>query len=691
MANIHINDQPLEVPNGCTILQAAEQANVEIPVFCYHSRLSIAGNCRMCLVEVKGAPKPVASCAMPVADNMVINTNSTLVQEARKGALEFLLINHPLDCPICDQGGECDLQDITMSYGSSNSRFFENKRAVKDKNMGPLIATSMNRCIHCTRCVRFAHDICGSQEMGLVNRGEHAEITTYFEGLLDSEMSGNVIDLCPVGALTSKPYAFSARSWELKKTESVDIMDAVGSSIRLDSRGMKILRTLPRLNEEINEEWISDKTRFSCDGLSSQRIDKPYIRNDEGLLEPSSWSNALSVIQDKLRFLKGKNIGGVVGDLTDCESMVMLKQLFDHLGSKNLDCRQSRYHIENQNRGSYVFNTSITGIEESDCCLMIGGNIRYDAPLINARLRKRYLRGNFSSARIGGSIDNHRKPTFFYEDLGPSIKTLHEIKTGNHPFAKVIEKSHNPMVIISEEALSHENGGYILNLVKNMTKSFSLIREGWNGFNILHNKASRVGALDLGIISSNDGLKGYNMTPENGIKALFLIGADDLKLKRSKDSPFTVYIGHHGDNGASVADVILPGVAYTEKNATYVNTEGRVQQTRKAVNSPGESMDDWKIILNICKNLSVKNLPETLEEIRTKMATINPVFNFIDTILENKLDESTVEENKFVQDSIFNLWKGNFFLDNVVSRNSQTMIRCAKAGGWLSNNNIDKE
>jgi len=643
----------------------------------------------MCLVEVKGAPKPVASCAMPVAENMVINTNSKLVQEARKGALEFLLINHPLDCPICDQGGECDLQDITMSYGSSNSRFFENKRAVKDKNMGPLIATSMNRCIHCTRCVRFAHDVCGSQEMGLVNRGEHAEITTYFESLLDSEMSGNVIDLCPVGALTSKPYAFSARSWELKKTESIDVMDAVGSSIRLDSRGMKVLRTLPRLNEEINEEWISDKTRFSCDGLSSQRIDKPYVRNNEGLLEPSSWDISLSVIKDKLGSLKGDNIGGVVGDLTDCESITMLKHLFKHIGSDNIDCRQTRLHIGTESRGSYLFNTSIAGIEEADSCLIIGGNIRYDAPLINARLRKRYLRGGFTSARIGGAIADHRKPTFSYEDLGSSIKALYDIKTGNHPFSNVLRKSEKPMIILSEEALSHESGKYILDLAQEISKKFSLVKNGWNGFNILHNAASRVGAIDLGIVS-NSGLKGYEMTSAKKIKALILLGADNLELKRTNDSPFTVYIGHHGDNGASVADVVLPGLAYTEKNSTYVNTEGRVQHTRKAVNSPGESLDDWKIVLEICKQLSVDDLPKSLGDIRKKMTTINPIFNYSDIVLESQF-EGTTKENSFMESSDFPSWRGNFFLDNVISRNSQTMLRCAKAGGWLSNINIDKE
>jgi NADH-quinone oxidoreductase subunit G len=683
MPKITVNGQTLEVQDGVTILQAAEQAGAEVPVFCYHSRLSVAGNCRMCLVEVEGCPKPIASCAMPVTDKMVVRTDSEMVQKARKGALEFLLINHPLDCPICDQGGECDLQDIAVSYGSGESRFLENKRAVKDKNMGPLISTSMNRCIHCTRCVRFAHDVAGAPEIGLVGRGEKAEITTYLESLLDSEMSGNVIDLCPVGALTSKPYAFQSRPWELKKTESIDVMDAVGSAIRVDSRGMKVLRILPRLNEDINEEWISDKARFACDGLSMQRLDRPYIRQG-GDLKPASWDDEFSHIVKSLKPLKGDQIGAIAGDLVDCESMVLLKALMGHLQSPHIDCRQDGAALEVDVRGSYIFNTSIAGIEQADACLMVGGNVRYDAPLINARLRKRYLQGGFSAARIGGEISSHRRPTFSYEELGSDAKILDDIRIGRHPFAKVLEKAQCPMLILSQEALSRSDGGALLNLAREVAERYGLINKEWNGFNVLHNAAGRVGGLDLGLIPGDKGFAVKEMlnAAESGeIKALFLLGVDESNLTPVQGKTFTIYIGHHGDLGAHSADVILPGAAYTEKDGTYVNTEGRVQQTRAVIAPPGEAQEDWKILSRLCAVFGVDQTPQTINEVRQKLATVNPIFEKMDVLQLSSWGD--FGQRTPLERSPFPVWEGNFFLDNAIARCSQTMAQCAQAGEWI--------
>ncbi len=684
MGKITVNGRTLDVPEGATILQATEQAGVEVPVFCYHSRLAVAGNCRMCLVEVEGCPKPIASCAMPVTDNMVVRTDSKMVQKAREGALEFLLINHPLDCPICDQGGECDLQDVTVAYGAGNSRFLENKRAVKDKNMGPLISTSMNRCIHCTRCVRFSHDVAGAPEMGLVGRGENAEITTYLEGLLDSEMSGNIIDLCPVGALTSKPYAFQARPWELKKTESIDVMDAVGSAIRVDSQGLKVMRVLPRLNEDINEEWISDKTRFACDGLANQRLDRPYVRQ-KGALKPASWEAAFSHVVKALKPLKGDQIGALAGDLADCESMALLKDLFTHLKSPHIDCRQDGAALEAGVRSSYLFNTSIAGIEDADACLMVGGNVRYEAPLINARLRKRSLGGNFQAARIGGEISSHRRPTFLYEELGSAAQILDDVRIGRHPFSKVLEKAKRPLLILSQEALARSDGGSLLTLSREIAERYGLVSPEWNGFNVLHTAAGRVGGLDLGLVPGNKGLSTKGMlqgAEAEKIKGLFLLGADEIDLTGVRGKAFTVYIGHHGDVGAQEADVILPGAAYTEKEATYVNTEGRVQRGRAAISPPGEAQEDWKILSRLCSHFGVTRPPQTLEEVRKRMGEINPVFNHVDVLQDSPWGE--FGQRVPLDRSPFPVWEGNFFLDNAVARSSQTMAQCAQAGGWVA-------
>src|SRR5690348_3102924 len=425
MPKVTIDGQEIEVAPGTTILQACQQAGVEIPHFCYHERLMIAGNCRMCLVEVERSPKPVASCAMPVADGNVIHTQSPIAVKARRGVMEMLLINHPLDCPICDQGGECDLQDQAMAYGFDRGRFEENKRAVRDKDFGPLVATSMNRCIHCTRCIRFLTEIAGVEELGATGRGEAMEITTYIEKALGSELSGNIIDLCPVGALTSKPYSYVARPWELRKTESIDVLDAVGSNIRIDSRGAQILRVLPRLHEDVNEEWISDKTRFAIDGLVRRRLDRPYVRRNGKLVE-AEWQEALDLVADRLNSVPGERIAAIAGDLCDAEAMFALKELLGGLGATSLDCRQNGAKLDGACRASYLFNTTIAGIERADACLLIGTNPRWEAPLVNARLRKRYLGGGFHVAAIGPALDL----TFPVEMLGNDGAVLNALVAG---------------------------------------------------------------------------------------------------------------------------------------------------------------------------------------------------------------------------------------------------------------------
>ena len=473
MPKLTINGQEIEVDAGLTVLQACEQAGVEIPRFCYHERLSIAGNCRMCLVEVKpGPPKPAASCALPVGDGMEVFTDTPMVKKARNGVMEFLLINHPLDCPICDQGGECDLQDQAMAYGYDGSRYDENKRAVKEKYMGPLVKTIMTRCIHCTRCIRFCAEVGGVEDIGMINRGENAEITT-LEKAIQSELSGNVIDLCPVGALTSKPYAFTARSWELTKTESIDVMDAVGSNIRVDARGNEVMRVLPRLNEDVNEEWISDKTRFACDGLKRQRLDQPYLRKD-GKLSPVGWPEAFAAIADKVKSVGAGKVAAIAGDLCDVESMFALKELMAKIGSPHLDCRQDGAALDASVRGSYLFNTTIAGIEDADACLIIGSNPRKEAPIINSRLRKRWLMRGFEVGVVGPRHDLGFDTTY----LGAGPETLEAIAKGDSPFADVLKKAERPMLILGMGALARADGAAVLAAARAIAEDCGMVADG---------------------------------------------------------------------------------------------------------------------------------------------------------------------------------------------------------------------
>jgi len=674
MPKLTIDGMEVEVADGLTVLQACEQAGIEIPRFCFHDRLSVAGNCRMCLVEMERAPKPIASCAMPVGEGMVITTDSDAVKKMRKSVMELLLINHPLDCPICDQGGECDLQDQALAYGSDTSRFKENKRAVKDKSFGPLIRAVMTRCIHCTRCIRFSSEIAGVPEMGATGRGENMEVGTYIEKALSSELSGNMIDLCPVGALTSIPYAFSTRPWELKKTESVDVMDAVGSSIRIDARGPEVLRILPRLNEDINEEWISDKTRFACDGLKQQRLDTPYVRRN-GKLEAASWKEAFETIAENLKGVKGKAIAAIAGDMACGESMTALKDLMSGLGSENIDCRQDGAALDASCRAGYVFNTTIAGIEDADACLIIGSNPRREAPLVNARLRKRYLMGGFKVGLIGENVDL----TYNCEALGAGAETLQEIASGKHSFSKTLKSAKNPMLILGQGALMREDGGQILALARSIADKFGMISADWNGFNVLHTAAARVGGLDLGIVPGKDGqdVNGILAGAAKGaIKAVYLLGADEIDMD-GLGKAFVIYQGHHGDAGAHRADVILPGAAYTEKNATFVNTEGRVQRAQIAVFPPGEAREDWAIIRALSDALDARLPYDTLDQVRARMAEINSVFAPFESLEAAEWGDFGAKGN--VKAGGFASPISNFYMTCPISRASATMAACTQA------------
>ncbi len=669
MIKLTINNHTIEVEQGTTILQACEQLNVEVPVFCYHSRLSIAGNCRMCLVEVEKTSKPVASCAMPVTEGMVVHTDSPMVEKARKGNLEFLLINHPLDCPICDQGGECDLQDITMAYGSGESRFDLNKRAVSDKYMGPLIKTVMTRCIHCTRCVRFADEVAGSHELGTTGRGEHMEITSYLETAVSSELSGNMIDLCPVGALTNKPYAFHGRSWELTKTESIDVMDAVGSNIRIDSRGREVMRILPRLNEDINEEWISDRTRFAYDGLKRQRLDQPYRRVD-GKLTPCTWDEAFAVIKEKLAAVKGSEIAAIAGDLADCESMLTLKELMLALKSPHLDCRQDGTMISTASRSHYIMNTPIARIEESDCILLIGTNPRHEAPIVNARIRKRYLKGHISIGLIGQPVDLSYK----YDHLGETPDVL------SSSFKDALKKAERPMIILGQAVFNRPDTTAILAAIQQLIKKYKFIQDDWNGYNVLHIAAARVGGLDVGFVPQKDGLATKEILKacqKNKIKVLYLLGADEIPMDQL-GSAFVIYQGHHGDAGANRADVILPGAAYTEKMATYVNTEGRVQTAQQALTPPGEAKEDWKIIRALSEAIGHTLSYNTWEDIQSALTKIHPAFASRGEIIASEWQDFDTANSSSIEATPFNLPISNFYMTDVISRHSANMVACVQ-------------
>jgi NADH-quinone oxidoreductase subunit G len=621
MPKAKVNGVEVEFENGMTVLQVAELAGEEIPRFCYHERLSIAGNCRMCLVEVKpGPPKPQASCALPAGDNMEIFTDTPMVKKARQGVMEFLLINHPLDCPICDQGGECDLQDQSMGYGRDDTRYGENKRAVEEKFMGPLVKTVMTRCIQCTRCVRFITEVAGVPEIGLISRGEDVEITTYLNQAITSELSANIIDLCPVGALTSKPYAFNARPWELKKTESVDVMDALGSAIRVDARGPAVLRVLPRTNDEVNEEWISDKTRYAVDGLSRQRLDQPYVRRG-GKLAPATWTEAFDVVIGKLRASSPEQVGVIAGDLQDAESMKAALDLFGGQGVKNLDCRQDGVVLGAGPRESWLFNSTLAGIEAADAVLLIGTNPRLEAPVLNARLRRMWMSGRTRFGLVGEGADL----TYRYEHLGAGADALKGLAKSKSEFVQALKGAERPALIIGQGALRDPA---TLAAIADFAKAFKVVREGWNGWNVLHTAAARVGGLDLGFLPGEGGKSAGEMVRKGALDVLFLLGADEIDL--SQTDAFVVYQGTHGDAGAHRADVILPGAAYTEKNGLYVNTEGRVQRGERSVFPKGEAREDWTTLRALSERLGAKLPYDSLEELRARLFADHPTFGQLD-------------------------------------------------------------
>ena len=680
MTKLKVDGNEIEVPDHYTLLQACEEAGAEIPRFCFHERLSIAGNCRMCLVEVKGGPpKPAASCAMGVRDLRPgpegqlpeVFTTTPMVKKAREGVMEFLLINHPLDCPICDQGGECDLQDQAMAYGVDSSRYRENKRAVEDKYIGPLVKTIMTRCIHCTRCVRFTTEIAGISELGLVGRGEDAEITTFLEQAMTSELQGNVIDLCPVGALTSRPYAFQARPWELTKTQTIDVMDAVGSAIRVDTRGREVLRILPRVNEAVNEEWISDKTRFVWDGLRTQRLDKPYVRRD-GRLQPASWQEAFAAIKAKVDQTAQEKIGAVAGDLAAVEERYALKQLMAGLGSTSLDCRQDGVQLDPANgRGSYLFNTTIAGIEDADALLIIGANPRFEAAVLNARIRKRWRLGGFPIGVIGENANLR----YDYTYLGAGTDTLTDVAKASQGFFDALKNAARPMIIVGSGAISGENGARVLAAAAALAREIGAFDDGWNGFNVLHTAASRVGGLDIGFTPGEGGQTFAEMT-SGGVDVLFNLGADEAEIA---PGPFVVYVGTHGDRGAHRADVILPGAAYTEKDGTYVNLEGRAQVSSRAAFPPGDAREDWAIIRALSAVLG-KTLPfDSLAALQRELYQAHAFMR------SDRVEPAGHDGILALADRAGSLGTGqlasklgDFYLTNPIARASKVMAECSR-------------
>jgi NADH-quinone oxidoreductase subunit G len=678
MTKLIIDGKEIDVPPEYTLLQACEAAGAEIPRFCYHERLSIAGNCRMCLVEVKGGPKPVASCAWGVRDCRPgpkgeppeISTRSPMVKKAREGVMEFLLINHPLDCPICDQGGECDLQDQAMGYGVDTSRFAENKRAVEDKYLGALVKTSMNRCIQCTRCVRFSAEVCGVPEMGATGRGEDMEITTYLEHALSSELQGNLVDICPVGALTSKPYAFAARPWELGKTQSIDVMDGVGSSIRVDTRGREVMRILPRINEAVNEEWISDKTRHIVDGLRTQRLDRPYIR-DNGKLRAATWPEAFAAIAAKTARIDGKRLGAIAGDLATVEEMFALKDLLAKCGSANVAVQGGDAFDPKAGRASYIFNPTIAGIDQADALLIIGANPRKEAAVFNARIRKRWRTGQLKIGVIGPKADL----TYDYEHIGAGTDSLVDLAAAKHSFAEVLKGAKHPVVLVGAGAMARHDGAAIASRAAKMAGDFGALKEGWNGFGVLHETASRVGALDIGFAGS--GLNAAQMTTFGTLDVLFLLGADEIAVP---DDTFVVYIGTHGDRGAHRADVILPGAAYTEKSGIFVNTEGRVQMGSRAGFPPGEAREDWAIIRALSDALG-KRLPyDSLVSLRQAMFKAVPHLMRIDQISAGAVSDvaSLAAGSGTLEKTPFKPLVEDFYLTNPIARASAVMAECSR-------------
>jgi NADH-quinone oxidoreductase subunit G len=680
MTKLIVDGKEIDVPADYTLLQACEAAGAEIPRFCFHERLSIAGNCRMCLVELVGSPKPVASCAWGVRDCRpgpkgelpVVNTKTPMVRKAREGVMEFLLINHPLDCPICDQGGECDLQDQAMAYGVDSSRYQENKRAVEDKYIGPLVKTIMTRCIHCTRCIRFATEVAGVPELGAIGRGEDMEITTYLEQAMTSELQSNVVDLCPVGALTSKPYAFAARPWELSKTESFDVMDALGSAIRIDTRGREVMRILPRVNEDVNEEWISDKTRHVVDGLRTQRLDQPYLR-EKGRLRTASWSEAFAAIAAKVKAAHPTRMAAIAGDLSAVEELYALKDLMTRLGAKNIDCRQDGAMLDPKwGRATYLFNATIRGIELADALLLVGSNPRREAAVLNARIRKRWRAGHFPIGLIGERADL----TYPYEYLGAGPETLAEVVADRHDFSALLRDAERPLILLGQGALTRPDGAAIASLAARTAVHFGAAGEEWNGFSVLHTAASRVGALDIGFVPGEAGLKTMEKLKLGTFDVVFLLGADEIDVP---PGAFVVYIGTHGDRGAHRADVILPGAAYPEKSGIYVNTEGRVQMTTRASFPPGDAREDWAI-LRALSDLLGQRLPyDSLPRLREALFRAHPHLMRADQITPgNRADIERLAGVAVHPDKApFRAIVPDFYQTNPIARASAIMAECS--------------
>ena len=665
MLKLKVNEIDVEVEEGLTVLQACEKAGVEIPRFCYHEKLSIAGNCRMCLVEMEKSPKPVASCAMPAAEGMNIKTNTTFVEKARKGVMEFLLANHPLDCPVCDQGGECDLQDQSMFYGVDKSRFKENKRTVPEKNMGPLIKTQMTRCIHCTRCVRFATEIAGVSEIGAIGRGEDMQITTYLEQSMQSELSANVIDLCPVGALTSKPYVFEARPWELKKTETIDVMDAIGSNIRVDTYDWEVKRILPIINEDINEEWISDKTRYACDGLLHQRLDAPFIKYNKKF-EKASWDEVYKIIKSKFENTSKDKICGFVGDLINMETGYIFKELFDRtLDTKNIDSRSVNQFIDTNKRENYLFNSSINGIEDSDFIFLIGTNPRYEATILNARIRKSYLNNNTKII----SLNDVGDLTYPYESLNGQTQTIKDIFEGNHEISKQILSANKPLIILGESLMISNSAKYLFNKVKEFLMKNNKITEDWNALNYLSCDAATVGNLDLGII--NEEINLLDDLRNHKFDIVYLIGQDSLNFEKKNE--FIIYQGSHGDKGAEIADIILPGSAYTEQEGYYTNLEGKMQKAQKASYPPGEAKEDWQIINELAGYMNNRKLFNDKDELDSSM------LNYLNLQKEKQSNTNNQKvniNNLEFQNEDLKIKLKDYYFSNVVARSSRTMIEC---------------
>ena len=691
-----IDGKEIEADDNLTLLQACEQAGAEIPRFCYHERLSVAGNCRMCLVEWVGAPKPQASCALQVRDIFPnrdgtparINTNSPIARKAREGVMEFLLINHPLDCPICDQGGECDLQDQAMGYGrAAFHRYNENKRAVEDKYMGPLVKTLMTRCIQCTRCVRFATEVAGVPDLGATGRGEDMEITTYLEKAFASELSGNVVDLCPVGALTSKPYAFVARPWELRKTPSIDVMDGQGCNIRVDTRGPEVLRILPRVNDAVNEEWISDKARHACDGLRRQRLDRPYVRRNGKLLE-ASWSEAFGVIAARARETKPDAIAAIVGDLAAAEEIKALKDLMSSLGATSLDCRQDGAKLGSGPRQSWLFNSTIAGVDAADAILLIGTNPRWEAPVLNARIRKTWLNRRLAIGNVGTGYDL----TYPVEQLGTGVEILAQIAEGSHAFAIVLKGAKRPMLILGPGALARKDGAAVMKMAAKIALDTGMIgpagtpqEGGWNGFNVIHTAASRVAGLDLGFLPGRGGrdVAGIVEGAQRGeVGLLYLLGADEIDVEHLGRT-FVVYQGSHGDRGAHYADVVLPGAAYTEKDGLFVNFEGRVQQALRGAFPPGEAKEDWAILRALSEVLGHRLPYDDLDGVRRAIVAEAPHFAKLDEVTPHPGAEpgiwnaigatGALDSSEPLASPI-----GDFYLTNPIARASETMAECSR-------------